>query len=307
MGPEPGLNHARSPSSASPTPKPTRATRRCWSVSPASARADRLSSAAPDPLPLPKSWRKLELAQAAARRQEAVAAVSARSSRWASDMPEAIELLTGAARPILDRWFESDVLKATLATDAIIGAFRPDLCARQRLRAVAPRDGRSGGRTRRVGLRPRAAWAASSDVARQSVRRTGRRHPPRGAGHAHSNVASGRCTGVHCRRRHSDRGGGRRLERRSALDLRAVSRSPDELPRSSAGRGRSGSTTPRPRPRSIWRWPSRRSSLALPTRRSGVGSAPSRHDAHRPDARLPRAGLRRREVRRSRAGSRFWK
>ena len=26
---------------------------------------------------------------------------------------------------ILDRWFESDVLKATLATDAIIGTFQP--------------------------------------------------------------------------------------------------------------------------------------------------------------------------------------
>ena len=36
---------------------------------------------------------------------------------------EAIEVLTGAARPILDRWFESEQLKATLATDAIIGAF----------------------------------------------------------------------------------------------------------------------------------------------------------------------------------------
>src|SRR5262249_50898168 len=29
---------------------------------------------------------------------------------------------TGAMRPILDRWFESDQLKVTLATDAIIGA-----------------------------------------------------------------------------------------------------------------------------------------------------------------------------------------
>jgi phytoene dehydrogenase-like protein len=38
---------------------------------------------------------------------------------------EAIEILTGAATPILDRWFESDVLKATLATDAVIGAFAP--------------------------------------------------------------------------------------------------------------------------------------------------------------------------------------
>jgi phytoene dehydrogenase-like protein len=35
---------------------------------------------------------------------------------------ETVELLTGAARPILDRWFESEELKGTLATDAIIGA-----------------------------------------------------------------------------------------------------------------------------------------------------------------------------------------
>ena len=38
-------------------------------------------------------------------------------------MGEGLEILTGAARPILDRWFESEQLKATLATDAIIGAF----------------------------------------------------------------------------------------------------------------------------------------------------------------------------------------
>ncbi|HYE90951.1 MAG TPA: NAD(P)/FAD-dependent oxidoreductase [Terriglobales bacterium] len=35
---------------------------------------------------------------------------------------ETIEIMTGAARTILDRWFESEELKATLATDAIIGA-----------------------------------------------------------------------------------------------------------------------------------------------------------------------------------------
>ena len=33
-----------------------------------------------------------------------------------------MEILTGAARPILDRWFESEQLKGTLATDAVIGA-----------------------------------------------------------------------------------------------------------------------------------------------------------------------------------------
>jgi phytoene dehydrogenase-like protein len=37
-------------------------------------------------------------------------------------MSEAVEVLTGPARPILDRWFESEQLKATLATDAVIGA-----------------------------------------------------------------------------------------------------------------------------------------------------------------------------------------
>lgn len=39
------------------------------------------------------------------------------------DLSEALEVLMGAARPILDRWFESEQLKATIATDAIIGAF----------------------------------------------------------------------------------------------------------------------------------------------------------------------------------------
>lgn len=33
-----------------------------------------------------------------------------------------LEILTAAARPILDRWFESEILKVTLATDAVIGA-----------------------------------------------------------------------------------------------------------------------------------------------------------------------------------------
>lgn len=39
-----------------------------------------------------------------------------------SDRHTAIEILTGAANTILDRWFESEELKATLSTDAIIGA-----------------------------------------------------------------------------------------------------------------------------------------------------------------------------------------
>ena len=42
--------------------------------------------------------------------------------KMGAGMSEALEVLTGPARTILDRWFESEQLKATLATDAIIGA-----------------------------------------------------------------------------------------------------------------------------------------------------------------------------------------
>ena len=34
-----------------------------------------------------------------------------------------LELMIGAATPILERWFKSDILRSTLATDAIIGSF----------------------------------------------------------------------------------------------------------------------------------------------------------------------------------------
>src|SRR4051812_30549369 len=39
------------------------------------------------------------------------------------DGQKAIEILTGAANPILDRWFENEEVKTTISTDAIIGAF----------------------------------------------------------------------------------------------------------------------------------------------------------------------------------------
>ncbi|PYL01693.1 MAG: amine oxidase [Verrucomicrobia bacterium] len=38
------------------------------------------------------------------------------------DARQAIEILSGAANPILDRWFESEEVKTTISTDAIIGA-----------------------------------------------------------------------------------------------------------------------------------------------------------------------------------------
>jgi phytoene dehydrogenase-like protein len=81
-----------------------------------------LSQAAPDPLPLPDEWRDIGLSKRF-RDGKKMWALYRALGELGADIPAAIELLTGAARPILDRWFESDVLKATLATDAIIGAF----------------------------------------------------------------------------------------------------------------------------------------------------------------------------------------
>jgi phytoene dehydrogenase-like protein len=52
-----------------------------------------------------------------------LAKIGLRFRKLGKDAAEAIEVLTGAARPILDRWFESEQLKVTLATDAVIGAF----------------------------------------------------------------------------------------------------------------------------------------------------------------------------------------
>src|SRR4051812_17115630 len=81
-----------------------------------------LSQAAPDPLPLPEDWRSIGFGKRIRDGKKMWSLYRALSDLGA-DLPAAVELLTGAARPILDRWFESDVLKATLATDAIIGAF----------------------------------------------------------------------------------------------------------------------------------------------------------------------------------------
>jgi phytoene dehydrogenase-like protein len=81
-----------------------------------------LSQAAPDPLPLPEKWRDIGWSKRV-RDGKKLWALYRALGELGADIPQAIELLTGPARPILDRWFESDALKATLATDAIIGAF----------------------------------------------------------------------------------------------------------------------------------------------------------------------------------------
>ena len=81
-----------------------------------------LNRAAPDPLPMPSSWRNITPAKKL-RDAKKLWGMHRALKSLGDDIPEALEILTGAARPILERWFETEVLKATLATDAIIGAF----------------------------------------------------------------------------------------------------------------------------------------------------------------------------------------
>ncbi len=87
----------------------------------ASAIEPALMQTAPDPIPLPRAWRTIGLAKRARdgrKLWQMLRAVGA----LGRDVPAAVELFTGAGRTILERWFESDVLRATLATDAIIGS-----------------------------------------------------------------------------------------------------------------------------------------------------------------------------------------
>ncbi len=81
-----------------------------------------LNEAAPDLLPLPATWRRIKVSKKLRDMKKGLRMFRALRA-MGDQLPEALELLTAAARPILERWFETEVLKATLATDAIIGAF----------------------------------------------------------------------------------------------------------------------------------------------------------------------------------------
>ncbi len=121
LGPEPGLNAREiakfSQRDAEAYPRYEALLERVASViEPA------LMETAPDPVPLPRAWRTIGVAKRLRDTRKLWRMVQAMGA-LGRDVPAAIELLTGAARPILERWFESDVLRATLATDAIIGSF----------------------------------------------------------------------------------------------------------------------------------------------------------------------------------------
>jgi len=123
MGPEPGLNQREigrfSARDAEAYPRYEALLERV-----AATIEPMLSARAPDPLPMPRGWRKIGLRKRVADLLS-LYRIQRGLGQLGEDMPAAIELMTGAIRPLLDRWFETDVLKATLATDAIIGSFAP--------------------------------------------------------------------------------------------------------------------------------------------------------------------------------------
>ncbi|RIK80753.1 MAG: amine oxidase [Planctomycetota bacterium] len=120
MGPEPGLNQREvakfSQRDAEALPNYEALLERV-----AKTLEPLLMQAAPDPLPLPGEWRKIGVAKRLRDAGKMWALYRAMADLGA-DLPAAIELLTAAARPILERTFESEALRATLATDAVIGS-----------------------------------------------------------------------------------------------------------------------------------------------------------------------------------------
>ncbi|MFO1021257.1 MAG: NAD(P)/FAD-dependent oxidoreductase [Planctomycetales bacterium] len=130
-----------------------------------------LSSVPPDLLPLPTNWRKIGWGKKLRDLNKGWDLYKA-MEKLGEQLPEALEILTGGARPILDRWFESDVLKGTLATDAIIGTFQPISAPGTAYVLLHHVMGRAGG-ARGVWGYVRGGMGALSDALAKAARERG--------------------------------------------------------------------------------------------------------------------------------------
>lgn len=83
-----------------------------------------LERVAPGLLQWPASWRNSSWWQ---QFRDALGAMRLRRAfaRLGEEQPAAVRLLLNSATSVLNEWFESEILKATLATDGVIGAFLP--------------------------------------------------------------------------------------------------------------------------------------------------------------------------------------
>jgi phytoene dehydrogenase-like protein len=127
MGPDAGLNR-REIAKFSARDADAYPHYEAWLTRVAEALEPALEDIPPELLPLPANLRRRGLVDQWRNLRRALRFHRA-LKKLGDDLPTALELLTGPATPILDRWFESDALKATLATDAIIGAMAPPSAA----------------------------------------------------------------------------------------------------------------------------------------------------------------------------------
>src|SRR5690242_4787633 len=240
--------------------------------------------------PNPWSFRPRNLAQ--------LAGLGWRFLKLGKDGPGALEILTGAAQPILDRWFESEQLKIALATDAIIGAMASPTVPGTAY-VLFHHDGRVQRGTRDVGLRARGN-GRHHPGARVRGARPWRGDPAEQPGDEDRDAPRAR-EGRGARGRQRLFGAPGRVEPR---------RAPDVPPAGRWERAAGGVRRRRTRHRL-------RERLAQDQRRA-VGAArfhrgprqwpraqhpPARHDPHRAHARVHGARVRRRQVRPSLRGS----
>jgi len=164
-----------------------------------------------DLLPLPASFRRrgvIDWLRQLGRGHKLYRALQ----KLGDDLPAAIEILGGAARPILERWFESEPLRGTLATDAIIGAFAPPSAPGSAYVLLHHVMGQAGG-ARGVWGYVQGGMGALTQALAASAREAGAEIRT-GAEVAQIEVSGGRATGV-------------RLKSGEVLAARAVASSAD--------------------------------------------------------------------------------
>ena len=201
-----------------------------------------------------------------------------------------LQLMTMSAADLLDQWFETDVLKATMSASGIIGTFLGVRSPGTAYVLLHHYMGEIDGAFRSWGF---SRGGTGRDQPRDRGRRArgGRRDPHRGAGRADQDEGRPR-DGRRAAERRRDRRRGRALERRPAHHVpEAVraGRAPGRVPR---GRGPLqvpgllGQGQPRAR---------RPAGLQVPAR---PRRAPARGDVDLAERRVHGARLRRRQVRR---------
>ncbi len=124
-----------------------------------------------DPMPWPSNWRRRTRRQALRQLLRAWT-LRRQLGRLGGDLPTLPALLLGAARPMLERWFESEILRTTLATDAVIGTFLPPSAPGTAYVLLHHVMGEAGG-ARGVWAYPRGGMGAVSGAIRSAAEAAG--------------------------------------------------------------------------------------------------------------------------------------